>query len=106
MLLTSMIPRTVFAMPECAIGLFPDIGASFFLQRLPGKLGLWLGLTGARLRGVDVRASGLATHYIPSKLLPELEGRCAVFCIPLLMFTPTSTWFFIFSFPPNPGSYS
>ena len=44
--------RTVFAMPECAIGLFPDIGASAFLQRLPGRgLGLWLGLTGARLKG-------------------------------------------------------
>lgn len=46
------IRRTVFAMPECAIGLFPDIGASAFLQRLPWPgLGLWLGLTGARLKG-------------------------------------------------------
>ena len=43
--------RTVFAMPECGIGLFPDIGSSFFLTRLPGQLGLWLGLTGARLEG-------------------------------------------------------
>lgn len=41
--------RSVFAMPECAIGLFPDIGASYFLPRLEGGLGMYLGLTGARL---------------------------------------------------------
>ena len=43
--------RTVFAMPECGIGLFPDVGASFFLSRLPGKLGLYMALTGARITG-------------------------------------------------------
>ena len=43
--------RTVFAMPECGIGLFPDVGASFFLPRLPGFLGTFLALTGARLKG-------------------------------------------------------
>ena len=42
--------RTLFAMPECAIGLIPDIGASYFLSRLPGSLGMYLGLTGARLK--------------------------------------------------------
>lgn len=42
--------RTLFAMPECAIGLIPDIGASYFLPRLPGNLGLYLSLTGARLK--------------------------------------------------------
>jgi enoyl-CoA hydratase/carnithine racemase len=42
--------RTVFAMPECAIGLFPDVGGSFFMPRLPGGLGLYLALTGARLK--------------------------------------------------------
>ena len=41
--------RTVFAMPECAIGLFPDVGGSYFLPRLPGALGVYLALTGARL---------------------------------------------------------
>lgn len=38
--------RSLFAMPECAIGLFPDVGAPHFLGLLPGKLGLYLGLTG------------------------------------------------------------
>ena len=42
----------MFAMPECGIGLFPDVGASHFLQLLPGKMGLYLALTGARLKGV------------------------------------------------------
>jgi len=44
--------RTLFAMPECGIGLYPDVGGSFFLNRLPGRMGLLLGLTGLRLRGV------------------------------------------------------
>lgn len=43
--------RTVFAMPECGIGLFPDVGASHFLPRLPGALGTYLALTGTRLKG-------------------------------------------------------
>lgn len=47
--------RTVFAMPETAIGYFPDVGASFFLTRLVDyQLGVYLGLTGARLYGHDV----------------------------------------------------
>ena len=47
--------RTVFAMPEAAIGFFPDVGGSYFLPRLPEKLGLFLALTGARLKGAQVR---------------------------------------------------
>lgn len=45
--------NTVFAMPETAIGFFPDVGGSFFLSRL-GPLGVYLGLTGKRLTGSDV----------------------------------------------------
>ncbi|XP_017967946.1 3-hydroxyisobutyryl-CoA hydrolase, mitochondrial isoform X1 [Drosophila navojoa] len=65
--------RTLFAMPETAIGLFPDVGGSYFLPRLQGKLGIYLGLTGHRLRGGDVYYAGIATHYCESSKVPELE---------------------------------
>ena len=45
--------RTVFAMPETAIGLFPDVGASFFLPRLDGQLGTYLALTGQHIKGAN-----------------------------------------------------
>ncbi|XP_013116224.1 3-hydroxyisobutyryl-CoA hydrolase, mitochondrial isoform X2 [Stomoxys calcitrans] len=66
--------RTLFAMPETAIGLFPDVGGSYFLPRLQGKLGLYLGLTGFRLKGEDVLKAGIATHYCDSSKLSELES--------------------------------
>lgn len=47
-------PRTVWAMPETAIALIPDVGASFFLPKLPGRLGIHLGLTGGKLIGEDL----------------------------------------------------
>ncbi|XP_055587179.1 3-hydroxyisobutyryl-CoA hydrolase, mitochondrial isoform X1 [Uranotaenia lowii] len=65
--------RTMFAMPETAIGLFPDVGGSFFLPRLQGKLGLYLGLTGFRLKGKDVLKAGVATHYVDSKDIEALQ---------------------------------
>ncbi|EDW80905.2 uncharacterized protein Dwil_GK11777 [Drosophila willistoni] len=65
--------RTLFAMPETAIGLFPDVGGSYFLPRLQGKLGLYLGLTGYRLRGADAFHAGIATHYCDVNQIPELE---------------------------------
>lgn len=46
--------NTMFAMPETAIGFFPDVGGSFFLPRLDGQLGTYLGMTGKRLNGLDV----------------------------------------------------
>lgn len=55
-----------FAMPETGIGLFPDVGGSFFLPRLPGEIGLFLGLTGARLKTADALYAGIATHFIPA----------------------------------------
>jgi len=51
--------RTLFAMPETGIGLFPDVGGTWFLPRLAGQTGLWLGLTGARLRGFDAVVAGV-----------------------------------------------
>ena len=52
----------VFAMPECGIGLFPDVGACHFLPRLPGALGFYLALTGARLKGAPCPAARLRMH--------------------------------------------
>lgn len=66
--------NTVFAMPETAIGLFPDVGTSYFLSRLKGKLGLYLGLTGHRLNGIDVFHAGIATHFVSSKKLSDLRN--------------------------------
>ncbi|MGW3645695.1 enoyl-CoA hydratase/isomerase family protein [Streptomyces sp. NPDC000878] len=58
--------RAVLAMPETGIGFFPDIGASHFLPRLPGAIGMYLGLTGHRLDAADALYTGLATHFVPS----------------------------------------
>ncbi|CAO3583485.1 unnamed protein product [Absidia cylindrospora] len=69
--------NTLFAMPETRIGFFPDVGGSFFLPRLDGQLGIYLGLTGKRLKAVDVFYAGVATHYVPSANLPALEARLA-----------------------------
>lgn len=65
--------KTLFAMPETAIGLFPDVGGSYFLPRLNGKLGLYLGLTGERLKGMDVLFAGIATHFVASESISELK---------------------------------
>jgi enoyl-CoA hydratase len=56
--------RTLFAMPETGIGLFPDVGATCFLNRCPGHVGRYLGLTGARLSADDALYCGLATHIV------------------------------------------
>ncbi|KAM5151584.1 3-hydroxyisobutyryl-CoA hydrolase, mitochondrial [Mantella aurantiaca] len=65
--------KTLFAMPETAIGLFPDVGGGYFLPRLPGKLGLYIALTGFRLKGRDVQKAGIATHFVESEKIPSLE---------------------------------
>lgn len=57
---------TMMAMPETAIGFFPDVGATYFLPRLPAGVGMWLGLTGSRIRGADAVAVGMATHFVPA----------------------------------------
>lgn len=69
--------NTVFAMPETGIGLFPDVGGGWFLPRLTGELGTWLALTGARLKGTECVAAGIATHYIPAELLTHLRRQIA-----------------------------
>ena len=80
--------KTVFAMPETLIGFFPDVGATYFLPRLDGELGIYLGLTGHQLKAYDTvyvplslwlnfRWAGIATHYVPSERLEALESRLA-----------------------------
>ena len=65
---------TQYAMPETGIGLFPDVGGGWFLSRLPGRIGEWLALTGARLDGADCLALGLATHFAPRESLAEFKA--------------------------------
>ncbi len=69
--------RFLFAMPETAIGLFPDIGATTFLNRCPGRIGRYLGLTGARIKAADALYCGLATHYVPEARLAALTNGLA-----------------------------
>lgn len=69
--------HTKFAMPETGIGLFPDVGGGWYLPRLPGKTGIFLALTGARLDGAECLALGLATHYVASADLPVLLAALA-----------------------------
>lgn len=69
--------RTVFAMPETAIGLFPDVGGGRYLSRLRGRLAQYLALTSARLSGAECKALRLATHYLPSDALGEAKRRIA-----------------------------
>lgn len=66
--------RTKMAMPEVNIGLFPDIGASFFLSRCPGKIGTYLALTGQTIGAADALYAGLADIYLPSTQLPALHA--------------------------------
>ncbi|KAL8988149.1 MAG: hypothetical protein Q9177_002729, partial [Variospora cf. flavescens] len=67
--------NTVFAMPETGIGFFPDVGGSFFLPRLEGRLGTYLALTSSTLKGVQALYAGVATHYIDSSVLANLTAR-------------------------------
>lgn len=69
--------RLIFAMPETGIGLFPDVGGSWFLPRLPGEIGVYLGLVGSRIGAADACAVGLADAFVPSEALPALKDALA-----------------------------
>ncbi|XP_070021202.1 putative 3-hydroxyisobutyryl-CoA hydrolase 3 [Nicotiana tabacum] len=72
--------NTVFAMPEASFGHHPDVGASYFLSRLPGHFGEYLGLTGAKINGSEMIACGLATHFVYSKDIESMEDAlCQAF---------------------------
>jgi len=66
--------RTTFAMPETGIGLFPDVGGGWFLSRMSDHIGLWLALTGARIKAADCELTGIATDYVESARLPDLKA--------------------------------
>lgn len=69
--------NTMFAMPETGIGFFPDVGGTYFLPRLPGRIGLYMALTGARLRAADCLYTGIATHFVPAERLEALKQALA-----------------------------
>ena len=69
--------EAVFAMPETGIALFPDIGASYFLPRLRGYVGMYMALVGARLTGADAAFAGLVTHFTDLATLASLPDALA-----------------------------
>lgn len=66
--------RTTFAMPETGIGLFPDVGGGWYLSRMSDHIGLWLALTGARIKAADCELTCLATDYVESAQVPALKA--------------------------------
>jgi enoyl-CoA hydratase/carnithine racemase len=87
--------RFQFAMPEVGIGFFPDVGATWFLPRLPGELGTYCALTGERFNAADGCGAGLATHRIPSgrfgALLDGLSGTASVDAVLAAFVEPAGT---------------
>ena len=69
--------KLMFAMPETGIGFFPDVGGTFFLPRMPGRVGTWLALTAARLGQADALWTGFATHAAPSAEFDRLADALA-----------------------------
>jgi len=69
--------RTLWAMPETGIGMVTDVGSTYPLARLSGHLGVFLGLTGARLDGAETLSAGIATHYVPSAGLETVKAALA-----------------------------
>ena len=61
------------SMPEVSIGLSPDVGAGWFLNKMPGRVGLFLGLTGARLNGADALFTGLADRFIRHEMQGDVK---------------------------------
>jgi enoyl-CoA hydratase len=64
--------KTLLAMPETGIGLFPDVGASYYLSHMPGQLGVYLGLTGNRVQAADILYTGFGTDFAPSAVIGEI----------------------------------
>jgi len=69
--------RLTFAMPETGVGLFPDVGGTYFLPRCPGEIGMFLGITGERLKVADAVYAGIADVHVSSDRLEALKERLA-----------------------------
>lgn len=69
--------NTTYAMPETGIGLFPDVGGGWYLPRKDGQIGMWLALTGARLKAADCLIAGVVTHYMPTEILAAARAQIA-----------------------------
>ena len=69
--------RLVFAMPETGIGLFPDVGGTYFLPRCPGEVGMYLALTGERLKAADAVYAGIADIFVPAEKTGDLVAALA-----------------------------
>lgn len=69
--------NALFSMPETGIGFFPDVGGSYFLPRCPGQSGMFLGLTGARIKSADMKWAGIATHLVSSDGFADLAAELA-----------------------------
>lgn len=69
--------RYKFAMPETAIGLFPDVGTAWLLSRMPNAIGMYLALTGRSIGPADAFALGLLTHCIPAERYEEIKAAVA-----------------------------
>ena len=70
--------NTRLAMPETGIGLFPDVGGGWYLSRLPGRVGQYMVLTGARFDGAECHYLGMATHYVEQTGLEDLIERLMI----------------------------
>jgi len=69
--------NTTYAMPETGIGLFPDVGGGWYLPRKEGEIGMWLALTGARLKAADCLRAGIASFYMPTEILGAARAQIA-----------------------------
>ncbi|QZP29241.1 enoyl-CoA hydratase/isomerase family protein [Pseudomonas mosselii] len=67
--------RSRLGMPEVGIGYFPDVGGSYFLPRVPGELGIYLGVSGSQIKAADALYCGLADWYVDSEKLAALDDR-------------------------------
>lgn len=69
--------NTTYAMPETGIGLFPDVGGGWYLPRIDSHIGMWLALTGARIKAADCLRAGIASFYMPTEILGAARAQIA-----------------------------